>query len=82
MEYIELLGCDEKTHRIKILQIILNYTKIDLKEATKLVENLFLNNSVTLKLDLDIEKCNILTKTLSELGIRIGNISWHEENRK
>ena len=38
MEYIELLGCDEKIHRIKILQVILNYTEMDLKEGTKLVQ--------------------------------------------
>lgn len=80
MEYIELLGCDEKIHRIKILQIILNYTKMDLKKGTKLVENLFLNNSITLKLYLDIKNCNEFTKSLSEIGVRIGNISWHEEN--
>ena len=80
MEYIELLGCDQKIYRIKILQVILNYTDMDLKEGTKLVENLFLDNSITLKLNLDIKNCNELTRCLSELGVRIGNISWHEEN--
>jgi ABC-type tungstate transport system permease subunit len=81
MKHLELLGCDEKIHRMKIILAIVNNTKVNSKEAKEMVDFLFLNKSINLILDFDIQKCNEFAMSLAELGVRIGYTSWHEENR-
>lgn len=82
MKHLELLGCDEKIHRTKIMLTIKNNTKVNTKEAKEIVDLLFLNKSIHLILNFEIQKYDEFLWSLAELGVRIGNISWHEENRK
>lgn len=78
MKHLELLGCDEKIYRTKIMLTIKNNTK----EAKEIVDLLFLNKKIHLILNFEIQKCDEFLWSLAELGVKIGNISWHEENRE
>ncbi|MBF4515577.1 hypothetical protein IRZ71_04450 [Flavobacterium sp. ANB] len=81
MHHIELLGADNKDFRIKFISI-LKYTSIyDTKTLSSFYDDLLNSKKVIIEFrELDNKFLNDIASKLTDLYIRIGGSSFHEDD--
>lgn len=81
MHYIELLKAWNKDFKIKFITILKENTMYSSKELSSLYDNLLDSKKVIIEFkELDLKSLNSLVNDVSELDIRIGKSSFHEED--
>ncbi|WKL48699.1 hypothetical protein Q1W71_02705 [Flavobacterium pectinovorum] len=81
MHYIELLGVTNSNFKIKFISILQHTSIFDTKTLSSFYDDLLNSKKVIIEFkEFDLNALNDIVMELSELEIRIGGASFHEDD--